>query len=89
MQVTDEETLRRIAYNLRRLRGERSYRQVADLAGTHAANIQQIESQQRMPQAGTLTRLAEGLGVDVNELLIAVPANNLRHSKKNAVNRLT
>lgn len=72
--ISDDEAKANIAANVRRLRGTRSYGQIAKACSTkdwHAypATIQQIESARHLPSAGLLARVAEALGVTPNDLL--------------------
>jgi transcriptional regulator with XRE-family HTH domain len=69
----DTDTMELIAANVRRLRGDRSFREVAKMCSSaewtcYPATIQQIESGQHMPNAAVIYRLAIGLGVKVNAL---------------------
>ena len=67
--MTDEEARERVAHNLKRLRGERSYHEIARECQTSAGAIRNIELGNRMPGIGLMTRLAESLDVPIDELL--------------------
>lgn len=56
---------------LQKLRVERGYslRKLAELSGVNKVTIQKIESGQVRPQVLSLSRLARGLGITVEELL--------------------
>ena len=76
--TTDAEILGNIASNLKRLRGERTLAEVARAAGTYAANVGRIESQENMPSAGLLSRIAEALGTTPLGLLDPPPPSKPR-----------
>lgn len=83
--ISDELALKNIAANVRRLRGDRSYGEIARACCTekwkaYPATIQQIESGRFMPGSGLLARVAEALGVTPNDLLIDPPKKNGRSS---------
>jgi transcriptional regulator with XRE-family HTH domain len=83
--ISDEKAKANIAANVRRLRGDRSFGEVARACCTkdwHAypATIQQIESGRFMPGSGLLARVAEALGVTANDLLSDPPKKNGRKS---------
>lgn len=67
--VSDEQAKQLIANNLKRLRGDVSYSEIARRAGTYPMAIQRIEKGDSMPGVGLLTRIAEALGCGVNEFL--------------------
>lgn len=67
--VTDEEALRRISCNLRRLRGTLSYGEVARRCGTYPTAIKRIEDGENMPGVGLLTRIAAAIDTSFDELL--------------------
>lgn len=71
--MTDEQALKVVAHNVRRLRLERelSMAELARLADTYPSNIKRIEDRESMPGAGMLTRISEALGVTVNDLVSA------------------
>ena len=78
--ITDAEAKRNIATNVRRLRGDRSYGEIAKACCTkkwkaYPATIQQIESERFMIGSGLLARVAEALGVTPNDLLSEPPRN--------------
>jgi len=75
--VSDEEALKRIAANARRLRGNRSLSEIARLADTFPASIKRIEEGLNMPGVGLLTRLANAFGVSVDAML----EKPMKHSK--------
>jgi len=64
----DATTKNNLPGNLRRLRGERSQQAVAVAAGMTLGNYHLIESGKREPKAETLLRLADALGVTIDEL---------------------
>jgi len=68
-KMTDEEARDLVAYNLRRLRGNRPYREIARACQTSAGAIRNIEMGTRHPGIGTVTRLAAYFGVSVEEFL--------------------
>lgn len=67
--VSDEEALRRISSNLRRLRGELSYGEIARRCDTYPTAIKRIEDGDNMPGVGLLTRIAAAVEVDLSEFL--------------------
>ncbi len=67
--LSDNDAEKNIRENLRRLRGDRSYSDIARACGTYPINISRIEKGKHMPQPGLLARLAESLGVSVDEML--------------------
>lgn len=71
--MTDREALRHIAANVRRLRGGRSLRWLAGEVGTYPINVSRIETSERMPGAGLLSRLADALEVSIESLLTTPP----------------
>ncbi len=82
--VTDEQAKLHIAANLMRLRGEKSYSQLARECSTedetvYPATIERIEKMKHMPGVGLLSRIAEVLGVTVDTML---SAPNSRDRKK-------
>lgn len=79
--MTDKQALRRIAHNVKKLRTERglSMGQLARLIDDYSPTIKRIEDEQNMPGVGLLTRIAEALGVTVNDLLEA-PERNLANA---------
>jgi ribosome-binding protein aMBF1 (putative translation factor) len=68
--VEDKEALANIARNVSKLRGTRSRSWLAREAKTYAINITRIESQEHMPGAGLLSRLAKALGTTADGLLL-------------------
>ena len=69
--MTDQQALKVVAANLRRFRLDRglSLAELARLADTYPSNIKRIEDRDSMPGIGMLTRIADALGVTVNDLL--------------------
>lgn len=72
--VTDEQAKLNIAANLRRLRGDKSYSQIARECSTddhmvYPSQIEKIEKAKHMPGVGLLSRIAEVLGVSVDAML--------------------
>jgi transcriptional regulator with XRE-family HTH domain len=72
--VTDEQAKFHIASNLLRLRGDKSYSQIARECSTdehtvYPAQIEKIEKAKHMPGVGLLSRIAEVLGVSVDAML--------------------
>lgn len=68
--------LRNIGENVRRLRGELSYSEVARRCSTKAwtcypAHIEKLEKGQHQPGVLLLFRVAEVLGVDLNQIIAA------------------
>lgn len=84
--IDDAETKANIAANVKRLRGAKSYSQVARDCCTptwkaYPATIEQIEKGQHMPGSGLLVRLAEALGCTTNDL-VSPPPGTPSPSKK-------
>lgn len=75
--MSDETALRAISQNVTRLRGDRSKSWLARECGTYPINITRIESGENMPGAGLLSRLADALGVEIQDLL-NLPAKKQR-----------
>lgn len=72
--ITDEEALRNISENVKRLRGDKSLSQLARELSTaswrcYPATVQHIELGRHMPGAGLLSRLAEVFGVTMDDLI--------------------
>lgn len=67
--MTDQETLRRLASNLRYYRGDTSLAEIARRCETYPTAIKRIEDGESMPGLGLTTRLATALGITVDELL--------------------
>jgi transcriptional regulator with XRE-family HTH domain len=83
--LTDQQALANIAANVTALIGTRSYSEVARMvsapkATVYPATIERIAKGKHMPGAGLLARLAEHLGVTVDDLL-ASPAPNPARKK--------
>lgn len=81
--ISDEEAKANIAANCKRLRGDRSYSELARACTTqewtcYAATIQQIESGRHLPGSGLLARLAEALGTTTDILLSPPPKKKSR-----------
>ena len=74
--MSDSEAKKRIAVNLRRLRGESSYSEIARRAGTYPMAIQRIEKGDSMPGVGLLSRIADALNCSVEEFLKVPPEKN-------------
>lgn len=72
--VSDDQALQYIAANVARLRGDRSYSELAKLVDSYPANISKIEKGEHMPGAALLSRLAEALGVTSDDLLQPPPS---------------
>lgn len=76
--MTDEQAKLYIAANLLRLRGPKSYSQLAREVSTeeepvYPATIERIEKMKHMPGVGLLSRIAEALGVTVDTMLSPPP----------------
>lgn len=71
--MSDNEARAVVAYNLCRLRGDRSYLSLAKECETSAGAIRNIELGDRMPGVGLLTRLAKALEVDLAEFVKPIP----------------
>lgn len=74
--TTDKDLQETIAGNVKRLRGERSFSEIAKACSTddwtcYPATIQQVETCRHMPGTGLIVRLAAALGVSPNEILLA------------------
>lgn len=72
--VTNQQAKVNIAANLLRLRGSKSYSQLARECSTddetvYPATIERIEKARNMPGVGLLSRIAEALGVTVDTML--------------------
>jgi len=65
--MNDDEAKRVIGANLKRLRGELSYSEIARRAGTYPMAIQRIERGDSMPGAGLLSRIADAIHVEINK----------------------
>jgi DNA-binding XRE family transcriptional regulator len=61
-------TLKLIAANLKRLRGKRSYGELARAVGGHAITFSRIERELINPNATTLAAVAKALGCTVGDL---------------------
>ena len=73
--MTDEQAKFNIAANLLRLRGIKSYSQIARECSTddhtvYPGQIEKIEKAKHMPGVGLLSRIAEVLGVSVDDMLV-------------------
>jgi transcriptional regulator with XRE-family HTH domain len=79
--LTDEQAMANIAANVTRLRGERSLNSLARAANTYAINISRIETGENLPGAGLLSRIAEALGVTVDDLLSPPPGPEKKSKK--------
>ncbi len=77
--MTDNEAQLTIAYNVRKFRGKRSLSEIGRLAHTSAGAVNDIEQNGRMPGAGLISRLADALGVGIEDLL-----KKMRKSKQSA-----
>lgn len=81
--MSDDQALRNIAANVRRLRADRSRSWLAREVGSFPINITRIEEEKHMPGAGLLSRLAEALGVSERDLLHnPAPKKNSRKSRQ-------
>lgn len=80
--ISDRQAEENIVANLRRLRGDRSYSEIARQCGTYPINISRIENGLHFPQPGLLSRLAETLGVTVDELINSQPDKKSRKSSR-------
>jgi transcriptional regulator with XRE-family HTH domain len=81
--LTDEQAQKNIAANVKRLRGNRSLGWLARLVDSYPINISRIEDASSMPGGGMLSRLAEVLGVTVDDLLSTPPAPQKKpHSRR-------
>lgn len=81
--MSDQEALRNIAFNVRRLRAERSRSWLAREVESFPINITRIEEEKHMPGAGLLSRLAEALGVTERDLLhTTAPKKNSGKSRQ-------
>jgi len=65
-----EDLRRRLGKRLRALRGDLPQAELAELAGLSQQAISGIERGERMPGLDTAFLLAQGLGVDMNELVL-------------------
>lgn len=74
MDVTDREAKKRIAFHLRQLRGDRSLRSIAEVVGTSAGAIRDIENGERMPGVGLLSRIADCFNRPMEDFLKPVPS---------------
>jgi transcriptional regulator with XRE-family HTH domain len=81
--VSDDETKKNIAVNLRRLLGSRKISQngLANLIEESPTRINQYAQGKKMPGAGVLTRIAEKLGVTIDDI-VSPPSS--RHRRKNS-----
>ncbi len=55
--------------DIRKLRGTKTQREVADGSGLHVTTVQKIEGGEHEPQARTLMLLAKGLGIPPGKLI--------------------
>lgn len=81
--ISDAEALVRIAHHINRFlveRGMTRYR-LSKLTGESEQSIKHIVDGVHMPRASFLARIAEGLGVKVDDLLSPIHEN--RKSRKN------
>lgn len=78
--VSDELALKHIAANVVRLRADRSQYWLAKTVGTYPSNIARIENGESMPGAGLLSRLAEALDVEIQQLIDEPPAKGRRRA---------
>lgn len=81
--LSDTDALQNISANLARLRNGKSFSQLARECSTrtetaYPATIERIEKCRNMPGAGLLSRLAEALGVSVDEMLSDPPKKTPR-----------
>lgn len=67
--VNDQDALRAIAWNMRRLRAAESQSEIARRCETYPAVISRIERELHMPGAGLLSRIADALHCSVEDLL--------------------
>lgn len=69
--MSDKQALRRIAANIRRIRGDLglSMAALARKIDDYPTSIKRIEDEESMPGVGLLTRISDALGVTVNDLL--------------------
>ncbi len=84
--IPDKDLQSAIAENVRRLRGDRTYTEIARACSTpewtcYPATIQQVESCRHTPGACLLVRLAAALGVTPNDILRVKKAGRARLSK--------
>ena len=85
--ITDAEALANISANVQRLRGDKSYSQLARECSTddwkaYPSTIEHIDKGRHMPGAGLLKRLAEALGVSTEDLLAPPPGMARRRVAK-------
>ncbi len=78
--VSDEEALKHISANVVRLRADRSQYWLAKEVGTYPANIARIENGESMPGVGLLSRLADALGVGIQDLIDSPRTKHRRHA---------
>ena len=71
--LTDEEVIRNIAANVRRLRGIRSLSWLARQIGIDPSSIMRFERGERNPRAATLARLAIALDTTTDALISQPP----------------
>jgi hypothetical protein len=76
--ITESELHANIAANVRRLRGSRSYGEIARLCSTpdwkcYPATIQHVELQRHKPGSTLLARLADVFGVSMDSLAAPPP----------------
>lgn len=80
MAISDEDALKNISRNMARLRGEMSYSELARQVDSWPGNISKIEKGEHMPGAALLARIAEVLGVTVDDLLNNGPPKKTRRA---------
>jgi len=76
--------MKEYVFNLKAVRNSKKITQVelAELAGVHQQAISRYESGIKTPQIDTAAKIAEALGVTINELVI------IREAKKNIAAQL-
>lgn len=80
--LSDQQALANIAANVTKYIGDRSYAEIARECTTpmeraYPATIERIAKGKHMPGAGLLARLAEALGVTVDDLLSSPPRKKI------------
>lgn len=76
MTERDQEVLQTVSANVRRLREAAglSMSALARLIDDYPGTIERVEAGKNMPGVGLLMRIAEGLGVTLNDMVQPVPS---------------
>lgn len=67
--LTDKQIVANLAANVKRLRGDRSQKWLADAVETALMNISNLENAKHVPNVGLVVRIADVLGTSVDALI--------------------